>query len=51
MKKNPKDITYVGIHNRRTDHLMFMKKHMKMEEMEGLGIDFFMDGIDYFRYL
>ena len=51
MKKKLKDITYVGIHNRRTDHLMFMKKHTEMEEMEELGIDFFMDGIDYFRYL
>ena len=51
MKKNPKEITYVGIHNRRADHLAFMKKHMKMEDMEELGVDFFMDGMDYFRYL
>ena len=49
MKKNPKEITYVGIHNRRTDHLKFMKKQMKMENMEELGVDFFMDGIKYFR--
>ena len=49
MKKKPKDITYVGIHNRRTDHMTFMKKHMKREELEELGVDFFMDGMDYFR--
>ena len=51
MKKDSKEITYVGIHNRRADHLAFMKKHMKMEDMEELGVDFFMDGMDYFRYL
>ena len=49
MKKKPKDITYVGIHNRRTDHLKFMKTQMKMEDMEELGVDFFMEGINYFR--
>ena len=49
MKKKPKDITYVGIHNRRTDHMTFMKKHMKREELEELGVDFFTDGMDYFR--
>ena len=49
MKKNPKEITYVGIHNRRADHLAFMKKRMKMQDMEELGVDFFMDGMDYFR--
>ena len=49
MRKNPKDITYVGIHNRRTDHLKFMKTQMKMEDLEELGVNFFMDGINYFR--
>ena len=41
MKKNPKDITYVGIHNRRTDQ--------RTTEVEELGVDFFMDGMKYFR--
>ena len=41
MKKNSKDITYVGIHNRRTDQ--------KADALEELGVDFFMDGMKYFR--
>ena len=41
MKKSPKDITYVGIHNRRTDQ--------RTKEVEELGVDFFMDGMKYFR--
>ena len=49
MKKKPKDITYVGIHNRRTDQITYMKKHRKMEEIDELSVDFFMDGMDYFR--
>lgn len=49
MKKSPDEITYVGIHNRRTDHLEFMKKTMKMAKVEELGVDFFMDGMEYFR--
>ena len=49
MNMNTQNITYVGIHNRRTDHLKFMKKNMKMHEVEELGTDFFMDGMDYFR--
>ena len=50
MKKKPKDITYIGIHNRRTDHLAFMRNEMKMKDLEELGKDFFMDGMEYFRY-
>ena len=51
MKLKPKDVTYVGIHNRRTDHLDFMRHQMKMEELEELGEDYFMDGMEYFRYV
>ena len=50
MKKKPKDITYIGIHNRRTDHLTFLRETMKMKDLEELGKDFFMDGMEYFRY-
>ena len=49
MKKKPKDITYIGIHNRRTDHLTFLRETMKMKDLEELGKDFFMDGMEYFR--
>ena len=51
MNKKPKDITYIGIHNRRTDHLEFMRETMKMKDLEELGKDFFMDGMEYFRYV
>ena len=49
MHKKSKDITYIGIHNRRTDHLDFMRKTMKMEDLEELGRGYFEDGIEYFR--
>ena len=49
MKKKPKDITYVGIHNRRTDQIPLLKKDKKEEELEDLGVDFFTNGMDYFR--
>ena len=51
MNKKPKDVTYIGIHNRRTDHLDFMRKTMKMEDMEELGREYFKDGMEYFRYI
>ena len=49
MNLKPKEVTYVGIHNRRTDHINFMKHTMKFTEMEELGEDFFLDGMEYFR--
>ena len=49
MKKSPKDITYVGIHNRRTDQIPLLKKDKKGEELQELGVDFFINGMDYFR--
>ena len=50
MKKKPKDITYIGLHNRRTDHLKFMRENVGMTELEELGKQYFMDGMEYFRY-
>ena len=49
MKLKPKEVTYIGIHNRRTDHMDFMKHKMKFDEMEELGEEFFLDGMEYFR--
>ena len=41
------EMTYVGIHNRRTDHLEFIKKTADMVPIE---IDYFYDAMDYFRF-
>ena len=49
MNLKPKEVTYVGIHNRRTDFTDFMKHKMKFKEMEELGEEFFLDGMEYFR--
>ena len=49
MQKKPKDVTYIGIHNRRTDQIPLLKKDMKGEDLEDLGVDFFINGMDYFR--
>ena len=50
----PKDVTYIGIHNRRTDfhkHLLetIRKKKEKKQDYKELGKDYFMDGMEYFR--
>ena len=50
MKAKPKQVTYVGIHNRRTDHLKFMREKVGMTDLEELGKQYFMDGMEYFRY-
>ncbi len=42
----PKELTYVGIHNRRTDGIDFIKRGWFQEE---LGVEFFNDAMDYFR--
>ncbi len=47
MKKNPKEITYVGVHVRRTDHLKYIKEQNDMDPLDG---EYFNDAMDYFRY-
>ena len=49
MNKKPKDVTYIGIHNRRTDHLHFVQNTLKIDDAEELGKDFFEDGMEYFK--
>ena len=49
MNKKPKDLTYIGVHNRRTDHLHFVQNTLKLDDAEELGKDFFEDGMEYFR--
>lgn len=44
--KKPKDLTYVAVHNRRTDFLEFRRKTLKMDN---LYEDYFEDAMDYFR--
>ena len=51
MNKKPEDVTYIGIHNRRTDHLDFMVNVMKIGDLKELGRDYFEDGMNYFRYI
>ena len=48
MNKKPKDVTYIGVHNRRTDHLHFVQNKLKVDAEE-LGREFFEDGMEYFR--
>ena len=45
--KKPKDLTYIGVHNRRTDHLHFVQNTLKLDDAEELGKDFFEDGMEY----
>ena len=45
-KLQPKDVTYVGIHNRRTDHLEYVSTHLGFEPIEA---DYFIDAMEYFR--
>jgi hypothetical protein len=46
MKKDANDITYVGVHVRRTDHIAHMKK---LHQFEPLDAEYFLDSMDYFR--
>ena len=41
------EITYVGIHNRRTDHLEFIRKTADLKPLQN---DYFYDAMEYFRY-
>ena len=45
--KNESKITYVGVHNRRTDHKKFMRER---EKREPLDESFFVFAFEYFRY-
>ena len=40
------EVTYVGVHIRRTDHLKFMKTE---NDMDPLTADYYNDAMDYFR--
>ncbi|TRY79224.1 hypothetical protein TCAL_07359 [Tigriopus californicus] len=42
----PKEVTYVGIHNRRTDGLKFMKDNFQQDPLDA---DYFHDAMEYFR--
>ena len=42
----PKDVTYIGIHIRRTDHLKFMKKNF---DADPLDEEYYNDAMEYFR--
>ena len=54
-----KNITYIGIHNRRTDHLEYWQNYLKTlpfksisvsnKKYQELGKEYFMDAMDYFR--
>ena len=41
-------MTFVGIHNRRTDHIDFMRKTADLKPIE---TDFFYDAMEYFRWV
>ncbi len=43
--KNPKEVTYVGLHSRRTDYLEFRKNVLGMKK---LYKNYFFDAVDYF---
>ena len=42
------EMTFVGIHNRRTDHIDFMRKTADLKPIE---TDFFYDAMEYFRWV
>ena len=44
--KKPKEVTYVGVHNRRTDSVEFIKKDWFQEPLRE---DYFEDAMEYFR--
>ena len=46
MGLKPKQITYVGIHNRRTDSVEFIKREWYQEPLRE---DYFEDAMEYFR--
>ena len=46
-KSDPRsDVTFVGIHNRRTDHLQFVQRIAKVKPV---GKSYFKDAMEYFR--
>ena len=49
MNMKPSDVTYVGIHNRRTDFMDFMRTTQKKDKIEELGKDYLIHGMEYFR--
>eukprot|EP00095_Tigriopus_kingsejongensis_P010494 maker-scaffold436_size171858-snap-gene-0.29 protein:Tk10494 transcript:maker-scaffold436_size171858-snap-gene-0.29-mRNA-1 annotation:"galactoside 2-alpha-l-fucosyltransferase 2" len=46
MGLKPREVTYVGIHNRRTDGLDFIKQNFNQDPLDQ---DYFYDAMDYFR--
>jgi len=47
-RKVDRKITYVGVHNRRTDHIRFMRER---ENREPLDESYFAFAFQYFRYI
>ena len=41
------EITFVGVHNRRSDHVEFMRERLKIEPLEE---NYFSFAFEYFRY-
>ena len=41
------EITFVGVHNRRSDHIEFMRERLKLEP---LSENYFSAAFEYFRY-
>ena len=46
LDKKPSQVTYIGVHIRRTDHLGYIKREF---DMEPLDADYFNDAMEYFR--
>ena len=51
MHLKPNEVTYVGIHNRRTDYMDFVNHKLNLVNIEVLEEDYFLSGMEYFRYL
>ena len=47
MKVKKKDITFIGVHNRRTDHLAYSKEQFGNKP---LTASYFHDAMDIYRY-
>lgn len=49
MHRKPEVVTFVGVHNRRTDLMDHIRKNFKTSDIEELGVNYFKDAFDYFR--
>ncbi len=46
MGKKPKDVTFIGVHNRRTDHMGYSRKNRGVKPLKS---QYFIDAMDEFR--